>query len=109
MPANKTVSARLPSLSIGQQFPALICGWSTLVHVARDLLASIQLGLGGRLSVAAYLKSVSQKLSFAAFALDDPVPGLLELPSTFFRILARRLFPSGGHYPRATRRRAPGR
>jgi predicted ATP-grasp superfamily ATP-dependent carboligase len=65
------------------------------IHVARDLLASSQLVLGGRLSVAAYLRSISQKFSFAAFALDDPMPGLLELPSTFFRILARRLFPAG--------------
>ena len=87
------------------------------IHVARDLLASTQLVLGGRLSMAAYLKSISQKLSFAAFALDDPMPGVLELPSTFFRIVARRLFPAGPQpaagsrwlYPRATRRRAPGR
>jgi predicted ATP-grasp superfamily ATP-dependent carboligase len=87
------------------------------IHVARDLLASTQLVLGGRLSITAYLKSISQKLSFAAFALDDPMPGVLELPSTFFRIVARRLFPAGPQpaagsrwlYPRATRRRAPGR
>jgi predicted ATP-grasp superfamily ATP-dependent carboligase len=87
------------------------------IHVARDILASTQLVLGGRLSMSAYWKSISQKLSFAAFALDDPMPGLLELPSTFLRIVARRLFPaklqpvarSRRHYPRATRRRAPGR
>lgn len=72
------------------------------IHVARDLLASIQLVLGGRLSITAYLKSISQKLSFAAFALDDPMPGLLELPSTFFRIVARRLFPAR---PQAARKR----
>jgi predicted ATP-grasp superfamily ATP-dependent carboligase len=64
------------------------------IHVARDLVASTELVIRGRLSVTAYLKSISQKLSFAAFALDDPMPGLLELPSTFFRILRRRLLPT---------------
>ena len=64
------------------------------IHVARDFLASTQLVLRGRLSMTAYLKSISRKFSFAAFALDDPMPGLLELPSTFFRILGRRLTPA---------------
>ena len=64
------------------------------IHVARDLLASTELVIRGRLSLTAYLKSISQKLSFAAFAPDDPMPGLLELPSTFFRILRRRLLPA---------------
>ncbi|MEA2864756.1 MAG: D-aspartate ligase [Bradyrhizobium sp.] len=64
------------------------------IHVVRDLMASTQLVFGGSLGVTDYLKSISQKLSFAAFAFDDPLPGLLELPSTLLRVLTRWLTPA---------------
>jgi predicted ATP-grasp superfamily ATP-dependent carboligase len=36
-----------------------------------------------------YLRSFRQPLTFAAFAADDPLPGLVELPLVAARMLTR--------------------
>lgn len=65
------------------------CAW---LHSVRDLLAAFELIRRGDLNVSGYVKSLwRQKLTFATFALDDPLPGLCEIPLTFYRVLTRRL------------------
>jgi predicted ATP-grasp superfamily ATP-dependent carboligase len=61
------------------------------MHGSRDILAA---GLGmmaGQLSLADYLRSWRKPLVFAAFAKDDLVPGLVDLPLAVARVLGRYL------------------
>lgn len=85
----------------GLDFPELILNLGTAatlqatighawVHVPRDIVASIHLLLLSRMSIAAWLKSYRQKLTFAVFASDDPLPALLELPATLVRVVRRK-------------------
>jgi predicted ATP-grasp superfamily ATP-dependent carboligase len=57
--------------------------------VSRDIAAAIQLMLMDRLNVGDWFKGYRQKLTFAVFALDDPLPAFLELPTTLTRVLLR--------------------
>ena len=59
------------------------------MHVARDVVATGHLMTRGRIGFADYLRSLRQKLVFASFAWDDPLPGLIELPLTVWRVAAR--------------------
>ncbi len=59
------------------------------VHFSRDIVVATQLVFRGDLDVGEYFKTLRQKLSFAAFAWDDPLPGILELPLTLYRIVGR--------------------
>jgi len=61
------------------------------LHASRDLVAAAHEMLRGRLTPAAWLRSLARPLTFAAFALDDPLPGLIELPLALWRALTRRL------------------
>ena len=67
------------------------------MHASRDILAA---GLGvatRRLKLADYLRSWRRPLVFAAFAMDDPIPGLIDVPLQAPRVLSRylpRLAPS---------------
>ena len=61
------------------------------MHVSRDAVAAAQLMLAGRLSPAGYLRSLRTPLAFAAFAADDPIPGVAELPLALARALTHRL------------------
>jgi D-aspartate ligase len=61
------------------------------MHLARDLAAASQEMVSGRLSFADYLQSFRKPLVFAAFANDDMLPGLLDLPLVAARVLTRRL------------------
>jgi D-aspartate ligase len=47
--------------------------------------------LAGTLSPMSYLKSWQKPLVFAAFAKDDPLPGIIDLPLTAYRVLAARM------------------
>lgn len=62
------------------------------IHTVRDMVALTQLLMRGGFGWREYIAALSQKLTFAAFALDDPLPGLLEFPSTLYRLLVRQ-FP----------------
>jgi D-aspartate ligase len=66
------------------------------VHLSKDIVVAIQLLFRGELTLGAYLKSLRQKLTFAAFAWDDPLPGILELPLIGYRVLSRALLPKAG-------------
>lgn len=62
------------------------------MHSSRDMIAAVQEMLIGRLTLRRYLGVCRKRLSFAVFALDDPLPGLAELPITVYRVLTRRVF-----------------
>jgi predicted ATP-grasp superfamily ATP-dependent carboligase len=61
------------------------------LHTSRDLVAAAHEMLRGTLTPAAWLRSLARPLTFAAFALDDPLPGLVELPLALTRAVTRRL------------------
>lgn len=68
--------------------PRIGAAW---MHAPRDLVAACQVMLRGNGSLAAYLGSFRRGLVLAAFAADDPWPGLLELPLVVARVLRRRV------------------
>lgn len=57
----------------------------------RDPVAALQLALAGRLDVKDWLASLTRTRSFASLSLSDPMPGLMEIPPTVLRVLARKL------------------
>jgi predicted ATP-grasp superfamily ATP-dependent carboligase len=59
------------------------------MHGMRDLVAAGQEMLAGRLSPLSYMRGWHQPLVFAAFAKDDPLPGIVDLPILLWRLLAR--------------------
>jgi predicted ATP-grasp superfamily ATP-dependent carboligase len=70
--------------------PAPPPGSRAWLHLSRDLVVAMQLIRRGDLTAAGYLRSLGQRLTFAAFAWDDPLPGLFELPLTGARVMARK-------------------
>jgi predicted ATP-grasp superfamily ATP-dependent carboligase len=50
------------------------------MHASRDVIAAWQEMRAGGLTFGNYLRSLRQPLCFAGFALDDPMPAILELP-----------------------------
>ncbi|HEX5507080.1 MAG TPA: hypothetical protein VFX37_01100, partial [Pseudolabrys sp.] len=61
------------------------------MHVSRDMVAACQEMMAGCSSPAAYLKSLHRPTTFAAFAADDLVPGMMDLPLLGWRLITRRL------------------
>ncbi len=56
-------------------------GW---MHGSRDILAACEEISGGGLKIRDYLSSFCRPLVFANFALDDPLPAIVELPVAAF-------------------------
>ena len=52
-------------------------GW---MHTSRDLMAAYREMRNGALGLRDYLTSIGKPTTFASFALDDPLPALVELP-----------------------------
>ena len=50
------------------------------MHASRDIVAAYQEISRGTLTLSNYLKGFRQPLAFANFALDDPLPAIVELP-----------------------------
>jgi predicted ATP-grasp superfamily ATP-dependent carboligase len=69
------------------------------MHGSRDILAAALEMIAGKLSPAAYLQSWRKPLVFAAFAKDDLVPGLIDVPLAVARVL-RRYLPVPARQPR---------
>ncbi len=61
------------------------------MHTSRDLIAAGYALLRGRFALASYARALRKPLVFAAFAADDPLPGLVELPLALWRALSHRL------------------
>ena len=64
---------------------------ATWMHFSRDFVAGCEEIAIGRISLFDYLKSFRAPLVFAAFAIDDPLPGIADLPLLVFRIFTSRL------------------
>jgi predicted ATP-grasp superfamily ATP-dependent carboligase len=75
-------------------------------HALRDLVSAIQLMRRGRLSLREYRASrPSPSTVFAAFAADDPLPGIFDLPVLIPRLVRRRWQRSAGFRCREMRRK----
>jgi predicted ATP-grasp superfamily ATP-dependent carboligase len=61
------------------------------MHASRDVVAAAHEMLRGTLTPMAWLRSLRRPITFAAFALDDPLPGLVELPLALWRAVTHRL------------------
>lgn len=61
------------------------------LYLSRDLVASAQEILTGRLSVLDYFRMLRWPSSAAVFAWDDPWPAVLDLPLVATRVVGRRL------------------
>jgi predicted ATP-grasp superfamily ATP-dependent carboligase len=61
------------------------------MHLSADLPMALQEIRRGRLSLKTYLRSVFRIRESAVFAVDDPFPGLLELPIFVYRWALRGL------------------
>jgi D-aspartate ligase len=79
-------------LAMGESLPTLHglpgVGW---MHVSRDAVAACQEMAAGYLGPREYLAVFRRPLEFAAFAADDPLPGVLDLPLALSRAFTRRL------------------
>jgi predicted ATP-grasp superfamily ATP-dependent carboligase len=70
--------------------PAVVLhGDAAWIHVARDMLSAAANLRRGRLSLASYAGGFLRRMSFAAFASDDPVPVILSIPIIARRVLRR--------------------
>jgi predicted ATP-grasp superfamily ATP-dependent carboligase len=59
------------------------------MHLSRDAVAAIQEMWAGTLSPLQYLRSWGVPIEFAAFAADDPLPGVIDLPLALQRMWAK--------------------
>jgi len=59
------------------------------MHGSRDMLAVVLETMAGRLSPGEYLRSWRKPLVFAAFAKDDVLPGVVDVPLAALRVLGR--------------------
>lgn len=63
---------------------------ATWMYLSRDIVSAIQNIAAGRISFSDYLSSLRLPMALAAFAVDDPLPGIVDFPLTLTRLLARR-------------------
>lgn len=84
--------AAIVALAGGQAPPAMKArkgvGW---MFSLRDQVAAFQLALAGRLNFASWLASLTRTRTFASFSFSDPLPGIVEIPLTAWRIIERFL------------------
>jgi D-aspartate ligase len=79
-------------LALGETIAPIRCRASVAwMHGSRDILAAALEMIAGKLSPADYLRSWRKPLVFAAFAKDDLIPGLVDLPLAVARLLERYL------------------
>lgn len=61
------------------------------MYLVRDMVAAGKLISRGRLTKRAYLHSFASVRAWATFAASDPMPGLIDIPLTVWRVLTRRI------------------
>ncbi|MGH6760527.1 MAG: ATP-grasp domain-containing protein [Phyllobacterium sp.] len=61
------------------------------MYLVRDIVAAATLIARGRIGVTDYLRSFGRVRSWATFAWNDPLPGVIDLPLTAWRVLTRRV------------------
>jgi predicted ATP-grasp superfamily ATP-dependent carboligase len=64
------------------------------MRMSTDVASALVEIVHKRLSIAEYVRSLRQPHESAVFATDDPIPGLLEIPSVAY-LLGRRCFAGG--------------
>jgi D-aspartate ligase len=64
-------------------------GWT---HASRDVVSAVRQIAGGTLPPSEYVGSLLRPMTCAAFAWDDLLPGIVDLPVVLARVLARRYF-----------------
>lgn len=84
--------AAITALCSGRSAPPMQArpgvGW---MFFLRDLVVAAQLAGRGELDVGQWLASLGRTRTFASLSLRDPLPGLVELPLTLVRVVARSL------------------
>jgi len=75
------------------------------MHASRDIVAACQEMSRGTLRLGEYLASFRKQLAFANFALDDPLPSLVELPVLAWNRIAKRRGPRTILQPRVAANR----
>jgi predicted ATP-grasp superfamily ATP-dependent carboligase len=61
------------------------------MYLIRDMVAAGTLAARGQLGAGDYLRSFGRVKSWATFTGDDPLPGLIDIPLTSWRVLTRRI------------------
>ncbi|MDQ6436951.1 ATP-grasp domain-containing protein [Mesorhizobium sp. LHD-90] len=61
------------------------------MYLVRDMVSAAILISRGKLGIGAYLRSFASVRAWATFAAGDPVPGLMDIPVTAWRVLTRRV------------------
>lgn len=61
------------------------------MHATRDVVLACREIAAGSMSPASYLKSLRGPMEFAAFAPDDLMPGVIDLPLVASHLVTRRL------------------
>lgn len=72
--------------------PAVARPRTAWMYLVRDIFAVAKLAARGQVDLAQYLRSSATVRAWATFALNDPLPGLADLPLTAWRVLTRRVF-----------------
>ena len=73
------------TVSAGRALPGV--AW---IHSSRDLVAAFQEMRAGNLTLRDYLASLRKPLISASFALDDPMPAMVELPVAAWNRFAQK-------------------
>ncbi len=60
------------------------------MHASRDVIAAVQEIAGGNLSLRDYARCFTKPMTFASFALDDPLPAIVEFPVAAWNRIANR-------------------
>jgi D-aspartate ligase len=58
------------------------------MYLSRDLPQALRQVWNGKLALNDYMRSLARHPTFAVFALEDPLPGLIDLPASTMRYLA---------------------
>lgn len=61
------------------------------LYLPRDALAIVQLIASGRIGIRDYLASFQKVRACASYTPSDPIPGLIDLPLSAWRVLTRRV------------------
>jgi predicted ATP-grasp superfamily ATP-dependent carboligase len=61
------------------------------MYLVRDIVGGAKLMRRGDIGMGEYFSSLRKVRRWATFAFDDPMPGLIDLPLTAWRVLTRRV------------------
>ncbi len=66
-------------------------GGAAWMYLARDMAAAARLAARGELGLGSYVRSFRAVRTWATFTPRDPMPGVIDLPLTMWRVLTRRV------------------